>query len=231
MAWHIPVNLNCTRSGLMLLSPEACRAEARRSVKMFLVPHDTKMPISDRMVPDFLVTDSMVERFLEICPPIAAVIPEFQQIIDEIERSYVLGNRFSALSASCASIERLLNLARIQLHKHHPVIKDLWGKGPSNAWDENIDALNQWRYFDDDFARELKWIYRDIRCKYLHSGETLDVSEDALRSIQAAYRGLTIFLGFPEDLFPLFRNSRENRKLFRDRPNISNGLARGESEF
>jgi hypothetical protein len=41
--------------------------------------------------------------------------------------------------------------------------------------------------------------------------------------------------GFPlylmKKFFRLSRNSRENRTSFRGRPNISNGLARRESEF
>src|SRR2546425_1337462 len=132
----------------------------------------------------------MVKRFLEIRPPIAAVIPEFQSIIDEIEHAYVLGYPFAALSASCVSTERLLNLARIQLHKHHPKIKDLWNKGPLNEWDGNIEALEQWGYFDAALSVELKWVFRNIRCKYLHSGEITDLASDALRAVQAAYRVL-----------------------------------------
>jgi hypothetical protein len=198
---RITVNLTTTRSGLILLPPEARKVEARRSVKMFLVPRDSQMHISDSMIPDFLVTDSMIERFLEISPPIATVIREFQQIINKIGQAYILGNLFSALSASRASSERLLNLTRIQLHKHHSMIKELWGKGPSNAWDENIDALNRWGYFHSGFAKELKWIFKNFRCKYLHSGEILDLPADTLRSVRVAYHVLIIFLGFPEDLF------------------------------
>jgi hypothetical protein len=165
------------------------------------------MPLADEgifhdgMVPDHLISDAMVKRYLEISPPLASVIPEFQLIINEIERSYVLGMLFSAVSASCVTIERLLNLARIHLHKHHPVIKALWNKGASNEWYENIDALHTWSYFDEDFAKELKWIYKNIRCKYLHSGSITDLEGDALKSIQAAYQLLKIFLGFPESLF------------------------------
>jgi hypothetical protein len=43
-----------------------------------------------------------------------------------VERAYVRGDLFSAVSASCVSIERLLNLARIRLHEHHQKIKELW---------------------------------------------------------------------------------------------------------
>jgi hypothetical protein len=168
---------------------------------MFLVPGDSTQGVSDAMIPDYLVSESMVDRYLAVRPPIAAIMPEFQQVIDEIERSYVRGDLFSALSAACVSTERLLNLARIQLHRHHAVIKELWGKGPSNDWDENIDALQRWGYLDLGFSNELKWTFKNIRCRYLHSSAITDLPGDALRGITAAYRLLTIFLGFPDDLF------------------------------
>ena len=86
---------------------------------MLLVPDNNSDPISDSMVPDYFVTDDMVERFLEISPPTASIIPEFQEIINEIERSYVTGQFFSATSSANVAIERLLNFARIELHKYH----------------------------------------------------------------------------------------------------------------
>jgi len=155
------------------------------------------------MVPEILVSVSMVDRFLEIMPPVASIMPEFQIVIDEIERTYVRGDFFSAISAACVSTERLLNLARIKLHKHHVAIKALWQKGPSNAWDENIEALQEWGYLDEAFATELKALYKDVRNRYLHSGPLTDLHADAVRSINAAYRLIIIFLGFPEDLFNL----------------------------
>lgn len=144
---------------------------------------------------------TLCDRFLELEPPIAAVIPEFQAIIDEIEASYVGGLYFAAVSAGCVSIERLLNLARMQLHPYHRKIKQLWGKGPSNAWAENIDALLSWGYVDAAFAAELKGIYTDVRNRYLHSGAIADTQADALRATKAAYKLLAMFLGFPADLF------------------------------
>jgi hypothetical protein len=100
------------------------------------------MILTPSLTANDLVNDRMVERYLELVPPKAAVIPEFQTIINEIERAYVLGMFFSAVSASCVSIERMLSLARIELNIHHPKkMKKLWGKGPSNEWYENIDAL------------------------------------------------------------------------------------------
>jgi hypothetical protein len=79
----------------------------------------------------------------------------------------------------------------------------LWGKGPKNEWSPNINALKEWGYLDNAFASELSDIYRDIRCKYLHCGEIQNIRHDALRTIAAAYRLMTIFIGFPEDLFSL----------------------------
>ena len=143
----------------------------------------------------------MVERYIALSPPIASVIPEFQTIINEIEHSYVIGLFFSALSTSCVAIERMLNLARIELHQYHPKIKELWGKGPSNSWEENIDALRKWGYLDEALADELRDLYQHVRCHYLHSGPVGDMPGDALRTATAAYKLLGVFLGFPPDLF------------------------------
>jgi hypothetical protein len=57
-----------------------------------------------------------------------AVIPEFQSATNEIERAYVRGLFFSTVASACVAIERMLNLARIELHHHCPKIKELWAK-------------------------------------------------------------------------------------------------------
>lgn len=219
------VHLNMTRGPLELLPPPVRLVEARRDVKMILLPQRRSEAMFDSMVPDHLVTDDMVVRFLDLNPPIASVIAEFQEVINEIERAYVVGMFFSAVSASCVTIERLLNIARIELHPYHQKIKKLWGKGPSNSWDENVEALQQWKYLDELFSTELKGLYREVRCRYLHSWENTDYSADALRSAQAAYRLLRIFLGFPEDLFRFTNgieclNTEDPRFLVFYRPHI-----------
>ncbi len=170
-------------------------------MKVFLVPKDVTYKGTTSDIPDFLVTDSMSKRFMQIEPPIAMVLSEYQDIIDEIEKTYVLGYFFSALSSACVAIERTLNLARIRLHKHHQIIKELLSKEATNDWEENINALNIWGYIDDEFAKELSSIYKDVRCSYMHSGDRYDYEADALRCITAAYRLMNIFIGFPDDLF------------------------------
>jgi len=195
------VNLNTVRNLPPGLSDEQRLSETKRSVKMLLVPKNAGQPIFDAMIPDYLVTDEMVQRFLEISPPIASIIPEFQEVINEIEIAYVTGQFFSAVSSACVTIERLLNLARIELHKYHSPIKDLWGKDALNVWDGNIDALRSWGYLDQVFADELKTMYKEIRCRYLHSGAIANMAEDARASVRASYKLLKVFLGFPEELF------------------------------
>lgn len=201
MAKPIPIFLNCTRNALSAMPPEFRKAEAKRDVKMLLVAKALKQSIFDYEIPDKLVSDEMADRFLEIKPPTFSLMPEYQSVINEIEQSYVIGNDFSALSASCVAIERLLNQARIALHKHHQPIKELWGKDATNEWYPNIDALRKWGYYDDVFAEELSILYKDVRCRYLHCGEITNLRSDALRAVRAAYRLMTIFIGFPEDLF------------------------------
>ncbi len=92
--------INFTRNTCRVSDEIRRRAEARRTVKLFVVPRDAGMAISDAMVPDYLVTDSMIDRFLEIEPPQTRGTTAFDTVIEEIERAYILGMFFSALSAS-----------------------------------------------------------------------------------------------------------------------------------
>ena len=198
------VFLNCARNAILMKPPALRKAAAMGDAKMLVVPKALRQGIFDSDIPDKLVSEEMAERYLEITPPeFSLIIPDYQSIANEIEQSYVIGNDFSALSASCVVIERLLNKARIDLHEHHTdkVVKELWSKDAVPGWDPNIDALKKWGYLDDTFAPELSDIYFEIRCRYLHSREIQDMRRDALRAITAAYKLMKIFIGFPENLF------------------------------
>ncbi len=214
------VFINCIRNPILAMPAALQKRAAMREAKMFVVPKALRSGIFvDSEVSDKLVSDEMGERFLEITPPVFRLIPDFDLVINEIEQSYVIGNDFSALSASCVVIEGLLNKARIDLHKHHKPIKRLWKKGPINDWLPNIDALKVWGYLDDAFASELSDVYRNIRCTYLHCGPLQCLRQHARRVIAAAYKLMTIFIGFPEDLFswqnggPVCKNEAEPRFL------------------
>jgi len=222
MAKRIQVFLNCTRNNILALPAGLRKTEAMKEAKIFVVAKSLRRGIFDDDIPDKLVSEEMAERYLEIVPPVfSVIIPAYQSIVNEIEQSYVIGNDFSALSASCVVIERLLNQARIALHRHHEdkVVKGLWGKGPTNDWDPNIDALREWGYLDAAFASELSNIYREIRCRYLHCGEIQSLRENARRAIAAAYRLMSVIIGFPEDLFewkhgaPVCKNEGDARYL------------------
>ena len=197
------IHLNCTRNAVSNLPPAVQKAEAMKEVKMFVVPKSLKRGLLiDNVIPNELVSEEMAERYLEITPPVfSLILPDFQSVINEIEQSYVIGNDYSAIATSCIAIESLLNYARIKLHKHHPKISKLYNRAATNDWLLNIDALKQWGYFDDVFASELSDIYKKVRCKYLHIGQSRNLRKNALRAITAAYRLMTIFIGFPEDLF------------------------------
>ncbi len=209
MVKMIEIFLNCTRNAVLALPPAFRKAEAMKDAKMLVVPKALRRGIFDNDISDKLVSEEMAERYLEITPPKFSLIPDYQLVINEIEQSYVIGNDFSALSASCVVIERLLNQARIDLHKHHmdKVVKKLWNKDAVPGWDLNIDALKKWDYLDDTFASELSDIYVNVRCRYLHCGEIQNIRHDALRAITAAYKLMTIFIGFPKDLFSLINGS------------------------
>jgi hypothetical protein len=176
------------------------REQAHSSVKRFLVPPGLS-GIVDALVPDRLITDAMIERYLAVRPPQFRVRASFDAIIDEIERSYVLGQPFAAVAASVVAIERMLNDARVRLHAHETEkLKHLWGKGPVNHWRPNLAALVQWGYLPQALADELSDVY-EIRCRVLHSGAIDNLELDASRCVRAAFDVLTEFIGFPERLF------------------------------
>jgi len=197
--------LNCGRNAILAMPSSIRKAAAMKDAKMLIIPKALKRGIFDFDIPNKLVSEEMAERYLEIKPPACSLIPDYQLVINEIEQSYVIGNDFSAISASCVVIERLLNQARIVLHKHHKdkLVKKLWNKDAVNEWYPNIDALREWGYLDDAFSSELSALYSDVRCRYLHCGEIQNIRQDALRTITAAYRLMSVFIGFPEDLFSL----------------------------
>jgi hypothetical protein len=194
------VNLNIGTARYLPEDNPFRRLEAARSVKVFHIPKGVE-GLVDSMVPDHLVTDDMVDRYLAIRPPLFRVRAAFDPIIEEIERAYVLGHAFSSLSASVVAIERMLNEARIQLHEHETSkLKRLWGKGPVNDWVPNITALRQWDYIEPKLSEELLVVYA-IRCRYLHSGPIDTLEVDSPRCVNAAFAVLTEFIGFPERLF------------------------------
>ena len=54
---------------------------------------------------------------------------------------------------------------------------------------------------DRAFSRKLLVLYEDVRNAYLHSSPLGNVEADALRTANAAYGLIGMFLGFPPDLF------------------------------
>ena len=213
MPSYYNIRINFTRNSVRhITDPDVKRARARSDVKLFLAPADSKQGITEKAIPDYLVTDSMIDRYLTIEPPQAAVIPEFDPIIDEIERAYVFGLFFSALSAASVATERTLNLLRITLHPFHPgTAKELEGVGPIENWKKNIDALVEWGYLhEDDFTTTLRKQHR-IRSKYLHNGPLDELPADTLTSINVAYDLLKKTLAFPDWLFS-FANGGINCK-------------------
>ena len=196
----INVNLNISTARYLPEKNPFRRIEARKSVKVFHIPKGVE-GLVDSIVPDSLVTDEMLDRYLAIRPPRFRITAAFDPIIEEIERTYVLGQAFSSLASSVVAIERMLNSARIKLHKHEiPKVKQLWEKGPMNDWAPNINALRQWDYLQAALAEELLAVF-EIRCRYLHSGSITTLKVDSPRCVNAAFAVLTEFIGFPERLF------------------------------
>jgi hypothetical protein len=199
------IRINFTRNSVRHIPHVGVkRARARLLVKFFLAPPDSSHVITEETIADELVTDSMIDRYLVIEPPQTLVMPEFDTIVNEIERTYVFGFYFSALSAACVSIERTLNLLRINLHPFHPgTAAEIEGLGPIDNWKKNIDALVQWGYLQEDDSTALLRKQYFIRSKYLHSGSLNELPAHTLTSINVAYDLLKKTLAFPDSLFTL----------------------------
>ena len=205
MPSYYNIRINFTRNSVRHISDVGMkRARARVLVKLFLAPPDSPSMITEATIADELVTDSMIDRYLAIEPPQTLVMPEFDTIVGEIERTYVFGLYFSALSAACVSIERALNLLRMKLHPFHPgTLPEIEGLGPIDNWKKNIDALVQWGYLQEDASTGLLRKQYFIRSKYLHSGPLQALPADTLTSINVAYDLLKKTLAFPDSLFTL----------------------------
>jgi len=199
---YFQLHLNATRGGVKSIpNVQFQRSEARKHLKLMMAPRDSGEIITDSMIPDFLVTSSMIDRWLAIDPPVFRVRSDFDPILEEIERAYVFGFFFSALAAAVVTVERMLNSTRIDLHPYvSPKIKQLWDKGPTNDWQPNIDALVTWGYLSEKLAGELQQLY-ELRCKYLHTGSLADLEKDSFQAINVAYSVLKEIVGFPPRLF------------------------------
>jgi hypothetical protein len=199
---YFQLHLNAVRGGIKSISDVAFqRAEARKHIKLSLGPRDSEQGFTDAAVPDFLVTDSMIDRWLAIDPPVFRVESDFDPIFQDIEWSYVMGRFFSALAASVVTVERMLNTARMELHPLvTPKLKELWGRGSTNTWQPNIDALLKWGYLSELLAEDLAKLF-DLRCNYLHSGSLGGLQNDSIHAIEVAYRLLKELVGFPPTLF------------------------------
>jgi hypothetical protein len=69
---------NTTRGAIKGNSDEVFRrTEAGRHVRLMLAPRDAGQVIWDSMIPDYLVTEEMVDRFLAIDPPELRVLSAF----------------------------------------------------------------------------------------------------------------------------------------------------------
>ena len=89
---QIPIFLYGARQWIRDFPPEAGEAEARREVKMLVLPRKPAAAMTDGDVPDALVTSAMTKRYLELDPPFATVNQQFQEVIIEIDYTYVHGS-------------------------------------------------------------------------------------------------------------------------------------------
>ena len=193
---------------------------------MFLIPQGTNA--TDTMIPDFLVSEAMIDRYLAVRPPQFRIGGEFDAILNEIERAYVLGRLFAAIASSVVTIERMLNEARIKLYPFgNPPVPALKGKGRLDQLASQHRRASSWSFLENEIAEELRKLYK-TRCEYLHSAPLGSLERDA-RRVDAAFALLKVFVGFPESLFAIGNQMRcldESHPVFKVfyAPTIAQGL-------
>lgn len=82
--YMLTIEVNFTRNAVRAMPEALKRLEARKMVKMFFAI-DTSM--ADRDIPDYLVSEPMIDRYLAIEPPQFCALTEFQDAVPDWERN------------------------------------------------------------------------------------------------------------------------------------------------
>lgn len=100
-------------------------------------------------------------RWLAIPKPVLSVVDEHTFLLADIERSYVSGAQYSALTGACSLGERIFNHIILRVrdsYKGHPQYKHVYRSGSFNDWNLAIETLVQWNILD----AEGEQLYREL---------------------------------------------------------------------
>lgn len=91
--------------------------------------------------------DGKFDRWLSFPKPVLSVVHEHTELLEDIEKAYVGGALYSALTGACCLGERIFNQIIINIrddYRAHLQYKQVYRKGSINDWDLGIDTLKAW---------------------------------------------------------------------------------------
>ena len=142
-------------------------------------------------------SDAKFERWLSIPKPPISVVGEHTHLLEDIERAYVAGGLYSALTGACCLGERIFNqiiLRTRESFKGHPHYKHVYRHGSINDWDLGIDTLKQWEVITDDTEKKYRRLHT-LRNETVHFQD----KEQDLEPM--AKEGIELINGIVTDLF------------------------------
>lgn len=147
-----------------------------------------------------------LKRYLSFKPPSLRVIPQYHDLLQEIEDSYVYGLYYPTLTSACCLGERIFNMLIIRLrhyYKKSKHYKHIYNKESFDDWKKSIDILWDWKVIT---SKDIRTKYRklaSIRHNVIHFNRLKDIEVKALDVLAIVYDITTYFfaVGHREDIY------------------------------
>lgn len=140
--------------------------------------------------------DGKFGRWMSIPKSVISVIDEHTQLLEDIERAYITGSLYSALTGACCLGERIFNqiIRRTrESYKAHPQYKRV-NNDSINKWDLAIETLKKWDILEPDTEKK----YRQL-AKLRNDSVHFQPKEQDIRAM--AREAIELINGIIDDLF------------------------------
>lgn len=114
--------------------------------------------------------DEKFTRYMEVKKPAISIIAEHTHLLEDICKSYVQGNLYSALTGACCLGERIFNniifkvMDDFKSSKHY---KDVYDRGSIIDWARAIRILSDWKIIDKETKEKYLELYK-LRTDSVH---------------------------------------------------------------
>jgi hypothetical protein len=139
------------------------------------------------------------ERWFSIPKPSVSVVDEHTHLLEDIERAYVAGGLYAALTGACCLGERIFNQIILRIresYKSHPQYKYVFRSGSINDWNLGLDTLREWNILTEPTENMYRRLYK-LRTEAVHFQDKDQILEPM------AKEGIELINGIVTDLFGL----------------------------